>query len=60
MYVKKDLVLIMTIKNIIKSDIIVIILENIEELLTIFISDIKHQKKFLYYFIVVLHKIIIL
>ena len=37
MYVKKDLVLIMTIKNIIKSDIIVIILENIEELLTIFV-----------------------
>ena len=34
-YVKKDLVLNMTIKDI-KSEIIVIILENIEELLTIF------------------------
>ena len=33
-YVKKDLVLIMTMKNIIKSEIIVIMLENIEELLT--------------------------
>ena len=36
-YVKKDLVLIMTIKNIIKSEITVIILETIEELPTIFV-----------------------
>ena len=35
-YVKKDLVMIITIKNIIKSEIIVITLENIEELLVIF------------------------
>ena len=35
-YVKKDLVLIMTMKNI-KSEIIVIMLENIEELLTMLV-----------------------
>ena len=35
-YVKKDLVLIMTIKYIIKSEIIVITQENIEELFMIF------------------------
>ena len=35
-YVKKDLVMIITIKNIIKSEIIVITQENIEELLVIF------------------------
>ena len=35
-------------KNIIKSEIIAIILENIEELLIVFvIQDTKHQKKFL-------------
>ena len=36
-YVKKDLVLIMTIKNMIKSEIIVITQENIEKLLIIFV-----------------------
>ena len=47
-YVKKDLVLMMTIKNIIKLEIALIILENIEKLLMKFvISDIKHQNKFL-------------
>ena len=35
-YVKKDLVMIITIKNIIKSEIIVITQENTEELLVIF------------------------
>ena len=35
-YAKKDLVLMITIKNIIKSEIIVITLENIEQLLMIF------------------------
>ena len=47
-YVKKDLVLMMTIKNIIKLEIALIILENVEKLLMKFvISDIKHQNKFL-------------
>ena len=36
-YAKKDLVLTMTMKNIIKLKIIVIILENIEEVLVIFV-----------------------
>ena len=36
-YATKDLLLIMTTKNIIKSEIIVIVLENIEDLLMIFI-----------------------
>ena len=35
---KKDLALMMTIKNIVKSEIIVIILENTEELLIIFVN----------------------
>ena len=47
-YAKMDLVLIMAITNIIKLEIIVIILENIEELFMIFaIKNIKYQKKFL-------------
>ena len=47
-YGTKDLVLMMTMKNIIKSEIMVITLENIEELLIIFVtSDTKCQKKFL-------------
>ena len=37
LYVKKNLVLMMIIKSMIKSEIIVIILENVEELLMIFI-----------------------
>ena len=52
-YAKEDLVLMMTIRNTTKFAIIVIILENIEE-------HIKHQKKLLQYFIMVLHMIIIL
>ena len=36
-YVKKDLVLMIAIKNTIKSEIIVIILGNIEELLKVFV-----------------------
>ena len=36
-YAKKDLLLMITIKNIIKSEIIVITLESIEELLMIFV-----------------------
>ena len=60
-YVKNDLVLMMTIEYMIKSEIIVITLQNIEGLFIIFvIQDIKHQKKFLWYFIMVLHTIIIL
>ena len=47
-YAKVDLVLMMIIKSIIRSEIIVTTQENIEELLIVFvISDIKHQKKFL-------------
>ena len=46
-YTKKNLVQIVTIKSIIKSEIIVITYENLEEPLTIFpIKDTKHQKKF--------------
>ena len=45
---KKNLVLLITIKSIIKKEIIVITQENVEELLMIFvIYDTKHQKKFL-------------
>ena len=44
-YVKKDLVLIMTIKNFIKSEIVVIILENIGELFTIFVIKCKTPKE---------------
>ena len=44
-YVKKDLVLTMTIKNIIKSEIVVIILENIGELFTIFVIRCKTPKE---------------
>ena len=45
-YAKKDLVLIMIIKSIIKSEIIVTTQGNIEGLLIVFvIEDIKHQKK---------------
>ena len=48
LYAKKDLVLMMIIKSIIKSKIIVIVLQNIEEQLMIFvISDIKYPKKIL-------------
>ena len=36
--VKKDLVLMMIIKSIVKSEIIVIILKNIEELLIVFVT----------------------
>ena len=36
-YAKKDLLLMITIKNIIKSEVIVITLESIEELLMIFV-----------------------
>ena len=36
-YTKKDLALVMTIKNLLKLEIIVIILENIEEMLMIFV-----------------------
>ena len=36
-YIKKDLVLMIAIKNTIKSEIIVIILGNIEELLKVFV-----------------------
>ena len=60
---KKNIVVMMMmelhpIKAIIKSEIIIIILENIEELLMIFlIEHIKHQTKFLWYFIMVLHTI---
>ena len=43
--VKKDLVLTMTIKNIIKSEIVVIILENIGELFTIFVIRCKTPKE---------------
>ena len=58
-YVKKNLVLIMT-KSIVKELIIVITQENLEELLIVFvIKDIKHQKKFQYYFIMVTHMVII-
>ena len=43
---KRDLVLIITINNIITSEIIVITQESIEELLMIFIiQDLKNQKK---------------
>ena len=45
---KRDLVLIITINNIITSEIIVITQESIEELLMIFIiQDLKNQKKLL-------------
>ena len=45
---KRDLVLIITINNIITSKIIVITQESIEELLMIFIiQDLKNQKKLL-------------
>ena len=45
-YAKKDLVLVMITKIIIKSEIIVNTQENIEELLMVFvIQDIKHPKK---------------
>ena len=37
-YAKKDLILMMAIKNIIKSEITVIILKDIEELLIIFVT----------------------
>ena len=48
-------------KNILKFKVTVIILENIEKLLMIFVIwDTKHQKKWLLYFIMVLHMIIIL
>ena len=47
-YAKKDLVLTMIIKGIIKSEIIVTTQKTIEELLIVFvIEDIKHQNKFL-------------
>ena len=47
-YAKKHLMLMRTIKNIINSEIIVIIQKNIKGLLTIFvIKDIKYQKKFI-------------
>ena len=50
-YVKKNLVLMkmikMHLKYTIKSDIFVIILENIKELLIVFaVEDTKHQNKF--------------
>ena len=46
-YVKKNLVLMITIKSIIKSGIIVITQEVLEELLIVFVtSDTKYQKKF--------------
>ena len=55
-YVKNNLVLI----RIIKSEIIVITQENLEEPLILFvIEDTKYRKKFLWYFIMVLHMIII-
>ena len=45
---KKDLVLMIIMKSIVKSEIIVTIQKNVEELLIVFvIDDIKHQKKFL-------------
>ena len=61
-YAKKSLVLMKMIKMdlnyTVKSEIIVITLENLEELLIVFaIDDTKHQKKFRSYFIVVLHMI---
>ena len=61
-YVKNNLELMKMIKRnlnyTIKSEIIVITLENLEELLIVFaIDDTKHQKKFRWYFIVVLHMI---
>ena len=46
-YVKKDLVLMITTKNIIRLEIIATILENIDVLIMIFATkDIKYQKKF--------------
>ena len=60
LYMQKDLVL-MIIKSIIKSEITVTTQENIEELLMIFaIQDKKHQTKFLQYFVMILHMIVIL
>ena len=56
---KKSLVLMITIKNIIRLEIIVLVLGNIEVLLMI-VEDIKHQKKFQKCFIMVLPMIIIL
>ena len=57
----KDLVLMIATKNILRLEIIVTILENIEVLLMIFATyDIKCQKKFQWCFTVVLHMIIIL
>ena len=61
-YAKKNLVLMKMIKMdlnyTVKSEIIVITLENLEELLIVFaIDDTKHQKKFRSYFIVALHMI---
>ena len=57
-YVKKSLLMI---KNTIKSEITIIIQENIEELPIVFvIYDIKYRKIFLWYFIMDLHTIIIL
>ena len=60
-YAKKDLVLMIIIKSIIKLEIIVTTEENVEELLIVFvISEIKHQKRCLQYFIMALHMIIFL
>ena len=56
---KKNLVLMITIKSIMKKEIIVVTQENVEKLLMIFaIYDAKHQKKFPQYFIIVLYMII--
>ena len=54
-YVKKNLVLMKMIKTI-KSDIIVITMASLEEMLVVFaIKDTKHQKKFHQYFVMVIH-----
>ena len=50
----------MKIKRIIKSEIIVITRENLEQLIIVFaIEDTKHKKKFQQYFTIVLHMIVI-
>ena len=53
---KRNLALIIKLKNTIKTEIFVITLVDIETLLIMFVTyDTTHQKKFLWYFIMVLN-----